>query len=88
MAGLRTVVPDALPAPGGAAVLAALAATLLASLAAGLWLSRADVLPARHGRYSPREVNRTSKVTATLPPGGAVSDTVVSSGAAPARSMR
>ncbi len=39
MAGLRTVVLDALPTPGGGAVavpLAALAATLLASLAAGL----------------------------------------------------
>lgn len=40
MAGLRTVLPDALPAPGGETVLAGLAATLVASLLAGLWLSR------------------------------------------------
>lgn len=40
MAGLRTVLPDALPAPAGETVLAALAATLVASLLAGLWLSR------------------------------------------------
>nr|ASV46990.1 hypothetical protein [uncultured bacterium] len=45
MAGLRTVVPDALPLLGGEAVgvpLAALAATLVASLLVGLWLSRAQ----------------------------------------------
>ena len=40
MAGLRTVLPDALPAPAGETVLAALAATLIASLLAGLRLSR------------------------------------------------
>lgn len=40
MAGLRTVLPDALPAAAGGTVLAALAATLVASLLAGLWLSR------------------------------------------------
>jgi uncharacterized iron-regulated membrane protein len=55
MAGLRTVLPDALPAAAGGTVLAALAATLVASLLAGLWLSRGrtragdrrDVLTAR-----------------------------------------
>jgi hypothetical protein len=53
MAGLRTVVPDALPLPGGEAVpvpLAALAATLLASLLVGLYLSRAQP----GGRLPPR----------------------------------
>ncbi|MEW5928966.1 MAG: hypothetical protein AB1941_16015 [Gemmatimonadota bacterium] len=55
MAGLRTVLPDALPAPAGEAVLAGLAATLVASLLLGLRLSRRqagagelrDVLAAR-----------------------------------------
>lgn len=53
MAGLRTVVLDALPPLGGEAVLvplAALAATLVASLVVGLCLSRAQGggrLPAR-----------------------------------------
>lgn len=45
MAGLWTVVPDALPPLGGEAVavpLAALAATLVASLLVGLCLSRAQ----------------------------------------------
>nr|ASV46731.1 hypothetical protein [uncultured bacterium] len=44
IAGLRTVVPDALPLRGAEAVpapLAVLAATLLASLLVGLYLSRA-----------------------------------------------
>jgi hypothetical protein len=44
MAGLRTVVPDALPLPGIEAVpvpLAVLAATLLASILVGFYLSRA-----------------------------------------------
>jgi hypothetical protein len=40
MAGLRLVLPDALPAPAGGAVLAVLAATLVASPLVGLWLSR------------------------------------------------